>query len=61
MPTPGEMEVLGLAGSEPVMESTRRTYTADGTLIEYARGIHSTSRFSWTYTFETPDRKERGT
>jgi GntR family transcriptional regulator len=33
----------------------RRTYTADGEMVEYARGVHSASRFSWTYSFEIPD------
>ena len=34
---------------------TRRTYTADDVLIEFARGIHAASRFSWTYEFELPE------
>ncbi|WP_280266562.1 GntR family transcriptional regulator [Nocardia wallacei] len=55
MPTPDEIELLNLPGGEPVMVLTRRTYTAAGELIEFARGIHAASRFSWTYDFKLPD------
>ncbi len=55
MPTPDEIEQLDLPAGEPVMILARRTYTADGTLIEVARGVHSASRFSWTYSFAIPD------
>lgn len=31
------------------------TYTADGTVVEFAVGLHSASRFAWEYEFEVPD------
>jgi GntR family transcriptional regulator len=55
MPTPDEIEQLELPAGEPVMILHRRTYTADDVLIEVARGVHSASRFSWSYTFPIPD------
>lgn len=55
MPTPDEMEELELPAGEPVVVLRRRTYTKDGRLIEFARGVHSASRFAWTYTFKIPD------
>lgn len=55
MPTPDEMSSLRLPAGEPVMILERRTYTADGQIIEFARGIHSASRFAWTYSFKLPD------
>lgn len=55
MPTPEEIDRLDLPAGEPVMVLDRRTYTADGTLVEVARGVHSASRFAWTYTFTIPD------
>jgi GntR family transcriptional regulator len=33
----------------------RTTFTADDVPVEFARGIHSASRFSWTYDFQIPD------
>lgn len=55
MPTPEETELLELPSGEPVMILIRHTYTADNVLIEYARGVHAASRFSWTYDFKLPD------
>ncbi|MBH0780350.1 GntR family transcriptional regulator [Nocardia bovistercoris] len=55
MPTPDETELLNLPAGEPVMVLIRQTYTADNTLIEFARGIHAASRFAWTYDFQLPD------
>ena len=55
MPSPDEIELLNLPGGEPVMVLTRQTYTAADTLVEFARGVHAASRFSWTYTFKLPD------
>jgi len=55
MPTPDEIALLDLPAGEPVMILQRRTYTADGTLVEFARGVHAASRFSWTYSFAIPD------
>ncbi|MEU6579435.1 GntR family transcriptional regulator [Nocardia sp. NPDC046763] len=55
MPTPQERESLELPTGEPVMILTRRTYTASDVLIEFARGVHAASRFSWTYNFKLPE------
>lgn len=55
MPTPDETEQLNLPAGEPVMVLTRQTYTADDTLVEFARGVHAASRFAWTYSFDLPD------
>ncbi|PXX52789.1 GntR family transcriptional regulator [Nocardia tenerifensis] len=55
MPTPDEIEQLNLPGGEPVMVLTRQTYTADDQIVEFARGVHAASRFSWTYEFKLPD------
>ncbi|MFF4594964.1 GntR family transcriptional regulator [Amycolatopsis sp. NPDC001319] len=55
MPTPDEIETLELPAGEPVMVLQRRTFTADGRVVEFARGIHAASRFSWSYTFKLPD------
>lgn len=55
MPTPDETEVLQLPAGEPVMILQRRTFTRDGRLVEFARGVHAASRFAWSYTFKIPD------
>lgn len=55
MPTPDEAEMLQLPAGEPIMVLHRRTFTRDARLIEFARGIHSASRFAWSYTFQIPD------
>ncbi|MEV0709254.1 GntR family transcriptional regulator [Nocardia aurea] len=55
MPTPDEVKTLELPAGEPVMILTRRTFTADNVLVEFARGVHAASRFSWTYDFKLPD------
>ncbi|GIH27929.1 putative HTH-type transcriptional regulator [Acrocarpospora phusangensis] len=55
MPTPDEAELLALPAGEPVMILQRRTFTREGRLVEFARGIHAASRFSWSYTFKIPD------
>jgi GntR family transcriptional regulator len=55
MPTPEETEQLQLPAGEPVMVLQRRTFTRDGRIVEFARGIHASSRFSWSYTFKIPD------
>ncbi|HEY2063820.1 MAG TPA: GntR family transcriptional regulator [Amycolatopsis sp.] len=55
MPTPQEVETLELPAGEPVMVLQRRTFTADGRVVEFARGVHAASRFSWSYTFKIPD------
>lgn len=53
--TPMEAELLDLPPGEPVVELHRTTRTADGTVVEYAVGIHAASRFTWSYTFAVPD------
>jgi GntR family transcriptional regulator len=55
MPTPEEVEVLKLPAGEPVMVLQRRTFTKEGRTVEFARGVHAASRFSWSYTFKIPD------
>lgn len=55
MPTPEEIEELELPAGEPVMILQRTTRTADGTAVEFARGVHAASRFAWTYTFKIPE------
>ncbi|WP_338773326.1 GntR family transcriptional regulator [Nocardia vulneris] len=55
MPTPDEVEMLKLPAGEPVMILKRRTYTAHDDIVEFARGVHAASRFSWTYDFKLPD------
>ncbi|WP_084964260.1 GntR family transcriptional regulator [Thermoactinospora rubra] len=55
MPTPSEAKTLQLPIGEPVMVLQRRTFTRDGRLVEFARGIHAASRFAWSYTFSIPD------
>lgn len=55
MPTPDEIDTLALPAGEPVMVLHRRTFTSDDRPIEFARGIHAASRFSWSYAFDIPD------
>jgi len=55
MPTPDEVDTLKLPAGEPVVVLHRTTATADGRVIEFARGVHAASRFAWTYTFKIPD------
>ncbi|WP_235558310.1 GntR family transcriptional regulator [Sphaerimonospora mesophila] len=55
MPTADETLVLELQPGEPVVEVRRTTRTAGGQVIEYARGVHTASRFMWSYTFAIPD------
>ncbi|MFD7474413.1 UTRA domain-containing protein [Streptomyces sp. NPDC059837] len=50
--------MLQLPVGEPVVELHRTTYTADGTVVEFAVGIHSASRFAWEYDFKVPDSAE---
>ncbi|CAM5726779.1 Transcriptional regulator OS=Streptomyces antimycoticus OX=68175 GN=SANT12839_052050 PE=4 SV=1 [Streptomyces antimycoticus] len=52
VPTPDEVKLLQLPPGEPVVELHRTTYTADGTVVEFAIGVHSASRFAWEYDFE---------
>lgn len=55
MPTADEIALLGLPPGEPVVELHRVTRTAEGRVVEYARGVHAASRFVWSYTFKIPD------
>lgn len=55
MPTPEELAELELPAGEPVMVLHRTTYTANDVPVEFARGIHASSRFSWSYSFKLPD------
>ncbi|WP_199431657.1 GntR family transcriptional regulator [Qaidamihabitans albus] len=55
MPTPDEIKELDLPAGEPVVVLHRTTYTDDGVAVEFARGVHSASRFSWSYSFEIPE------
>lgn len=55
MPTPDEVQELELPAGEPVVVLHRTTFTTDDVPVEFARGVHSASRFSWTYSFKIPD------
>ncbi|MFC9610396.1 GntR family transcriptional regulator [Streptomyces sp. NPDC056938] len=55
VPSAHEVQLLQLPPGEPVVELHRTTYTADGTVVEFAVGIHSASRFAWEYDFKVPD------
>ncbi|MFJ7985106.1 GntR family transcriptional regulator [Streptomyces sp. NPDC096351] len=54
-PTADEVRLLQLPPGEPVVELHRTTYTADGTVVEFAIGVHAASRFAWEYDFKVPD------
>lgn len=53
--TPDEVKLLQLPFGEPVVELHRTTYTADGTVVEFAIGVHAASYFAWRYDFQVPD------
>ncbi|MFJ8697248.1 GntR family transcriptional regulator [Streptomyces roseolilacinus] len=55
VPKPDEVEQLKLLPGEWVVELHRTTYTADGTVVEFAIGIHAATRFAWSYDFKVPD------
>lgn len=55
MPTVDEAISLDLPAGEPIVELHRVVRTADGRVVEYARGLHAASRFVWSYTFEIPE------
>ena len=55
MPTPDERAQLELPAGEPVMVLHRTTYASGDRPVEFARGIHAASRFTWTYDFDLPD------
>jgi DNA-binding GntR family transcriptional regulator len=60
VPTPDEVQLLQLSPGEWVVELHRTTFTADGTVVEFALGVHAATRFSWTYDFEVPDSAAEG-
>ncbi|MGW3556942.1 GntR family transcriptional regulator [Streptomyces sp. NPDC000963] len=53
--TPEETAQLRLAPGEWVVELHRTTYTEDGTVVEFAIGVHAATRFAWSYEFKVPD------
>jgi len=55
MPTPEETQQLELSPGQPIVELHRTTRTADGTVVEYAIGVHTADRFTWVYDFDVPD------
>ncbi|MFM9658363.1 MULTISPECIES: GntR family transcriptional regulator [Streptomyces] len=55
VPTAEEAQLLQLSPGEWVVELHRTTYTADGTVVEFAVGVHAASRFAWSYDFKVPD------
>jgi DNA-binding GntR family transcriptional regulator len=59
MPTPDETATLQLPPGEPVVDLRRTTFTADGTPVEYAIGVHAASQFAWTYRFPLPNSTDR--
>ncbi|GAA2431095.1 GntR family transcriptional regulator [Streptomyces sp. NPDC051041] len=60
VPTAEEAQLLQLAPGEWVVELHRTTFTADGTVVEFALGVHAATRFSWTYDFKVPDSAAEG-
>ncbi|MDX3400822.1 GntR family transcriptional regulator [Streptomyces sp. ME01-18h] len=60
VPTADEAQLLQLAPGEWVVELHRTTFTADGTVVEFALGVHAATRFSWTYDFNVPDSAAEG-
>jgi GntR family transcriptional regulator len=55
MPTAEETVLLDLPAGEPVVVVHRVTKTVDGRPVEYARGVHTASRFAWRYDYDIPD------
>ncbi|MFI6336227.1 GntR family transcriptional regulator [Streptomyces sp. NPDC050535] len=55
VPSDEEVQLLHLSPGEWVVELHRTTYTADGTVVEFAIGVHAATRFSWSYDFRVPD------
>ncbi|WP_413758381.1 GntR family transcriptional regulator [Streptomyces sp. MMBL 11-3] len=55
VPSEEESQLLQLSPGEWVVELHRTTYTADGTVVEFAIGVHAATRFSWSYDFKVPD------
>lgn len=55
VPTAEEAKLLQLTPGEWVVELHRTTFTVDGTVVEFAIGLHAASRFAWEYDFKVPD------
>ncbi|GII65632.1 putative HTH-type transcriptional regulator [Sphaerisporangium krabiense] len=55
MPTPDEIDELQLPVGQPVVVLKRLTFTRDGQVVEFARGVHSAAHFEWSYNFKIPD------
>ncbi|WP_405545228.1 GntR family transcriptional regulator [Streptomyces phaeochromogenes] len=55
VPSEEEAQLLQLSPGEWVVELHRTTYTADGTVVEFAIGVHAATRFAWAYDFKVPD------
>ncbi|MEV7035134.1 GntR family transcriptional regulator [Streptomyces sp. NPDC093272] len=55
VPTAEEAQLLQLSPGEWVVELHRTTRTADGTVVEFAIGVHAATRFAWSYDFKVPD------
>ncbi|WP_138904445.1 GntR family transcriptional regulator [Streptomyces albidochromogenes] len=55
VPTAEEAQLLQLTPGEWVVELHRTTRTADGTVVEFAIGVHAATRFAWSYDFKVPD------
>ncbi|MFI1481504.1 GntR family transcriptional regulator [Streptomyces sp. NPDC020747] len=55
VPSEEEVQLLQLSPGEWVVELHRTTYTADGTVVEFAMGVHAATRFAWAYDFKVPD------
>ncbi|MGW6454843.1 GntR family transcriptional regulator [Streptomyces sp. NPDC055078] len=55
VPTQDEVKLLQLPPGEPVVELHRTTFTSDGTVVEFAIGVHVATRFAWEYDFKVPD------
>ncbi|SEG64388.1 transcriptional regulator, GntR family [Actinacidiphila yanglinensis] len=60
VPTSAEIQLLQLSAGEWVVELHRTTFTADGTVVEHAIGVHAATRFAWTYDFDVPDSSKSG-
>jgi GntR family transcriptional regulator len=59
MPTQDEIEQRQRSGGEPVVVLTRKTFTRDGRIVQFARGVNAASRFTWSYTFKIRLRNSR--